>query len=267
MELLGGCFISKSHIDTTEDPEELPPPPPACGLKDGIRPYDLSCVACYATAEDGVGTYEDFVNARVSPYVKGDAPVELGIDSNSPDLGRGGMIDAEVVQACRKGGRRRARAARAHDGSRGRRRARLFCGARSNIARVFACPRAHGRCHAQGLASEHVAARARAQAHIAAEWGRTSVLVFLRDLNVKIDGRTHLGHTCAAGARALLRGSATSRPSFDSNRSPSRARAVRCTSHAPTATKSPRSRSSGTRTSCRENVRRAGRLSYPRRAR
>ena len=103
MELLGGCFISKSHIDTTEDPEELPPPPPACGLKDGIRPYDLSCVACYATAEDGVGTYEDFVNARVSPYVKGDAPVELGIEGNSPDLGRGGMIDAEVVQACRKG--------------------------------------------------------------------------------------------------------------------------------------------------------------------
>ena len=32
------------------------------------------------------------------------------------------------------------------------------------------------------------------------------MLVFLRDLNVKIDGRTHLGHTCAAGARALLRG-------------------------------------------------------------
>ena len=105
MEVFTGCLISRSHIDTTEseEPDELPPPPPACGLKGSIRPYDLSCVACYAV-EDGVGTYEDFVNARVSPYVKGDAPIELGVETNGPEQGRNsGMIDAEVVQACRKG--------------------------------------------------------------------------------------------------------------------------------------------------------------------
>ena len=157
MELLGGCFISKSHIDTTEDPEELPPPPPACGLKDGIRPYDLSCVACYATAEDGVGTYEDFVNARVSPYVKGDAPVELGIEGNSPDLGRGGMIDAEVVQACRKGDvAELERLGLTMDLE-----AVDVLGYSAVRARA---PRARPRAsalHAPGLASEHVAARAR----------------------------------------------------------------------------------------------------------
>ena len=54
MELLGGCFISKSHIDTTEDPEELPPPPKLRRI-DPVRERlkELATEGAAEGAEDG----------------------------------------------------------------------------------------------------------------------------------------------------------------------------------------------------------------------
>ena len=109
LQTLTGCFITRAHeidIVTSED-ESHPPPPPAhmshCARSNAAWRGDhlSSACACYTT-EDGVGTYDDFVSARVSPYTGGDAPVELG-DNHDEVRAPTTMIDAEVVQACRKG--------------------------------------------------------------------------------------------------------------------------------------------------------------------
>ena len=62
--------------------------------------------ACYSGGEDGVGTYEDFVTAKVTPNgLPFSPPVDF---DGSGGVSRGGlhgglMIDAAVVEACRRG--------------------------------------------------------------------------------------------------------------------------------------------------------------------
>ena len=113
VDALTGCFIAKprSDIEITMSADDAPPPPPRlveesfaeCNPKGAAWRQDLSSACTCYTTDDGVGTYDDFVSARVSPYPRGDAPVELNDNGAESRANTVAMIDAEVVQACRKG--------------------------------------------------------------------------------------------------------------------------------------------------------------------